>query len=36
VELIAGPELTMNAHRIVAGGEFGRTEIKLENRPLAA
>jgi aspartate dehydrogenase len=35
VELIADPELTMNAHRIVAGGEFGRMEIKLENRPLA-
>ena len=35
VELIADPELTMNAHRIVAAGEFGRMEIELENRPLA-
>jgi aspartate dehydrogenase len=35
VELIADPQLMMNAHRIVAAGEFGQMEIKLENRPLA-
>jgi aspartate dehydrogenase len=35
VELVADPEATMNAHRIVAAGDFGRMEITLENRPLA-
>jgi aspartate dehydrogenase len=35
VEMVADPALTMNGHRIVAKGEFGRLEIMLENRPLA-
>jgi len=35
VELIADPASTMNGHRIVASGEFGRMEITLENKPLA-
>ena len=35
VELVADPAVTMNGHRIVASGEFGRMEITLENRPLA-
>jgi len=35
VEMVADPTATMNGHRIVARGEFGRMEIKLENRPLA-
>jgi aspartate dehydrogenase len=36
VELIADPASTMNGHRIVASGAFGRLDITLENRPLAA
>jgi aspartate dehydrogenase len=35
VELIADPASTMNGHRIIASGEFGRMDITLENRPLA-
>jgi aspartate dehydrogenase len=35
VEMVADPAITMNGHRIVARGEFGRMEITLENRPLA-
>ncbi len=35
VELIADPASTMNGHRIVASGAFGRMDITLENRPLA-
>jgi aspartate dehydrogenase len=35
VELIADPASTMNGHRIVASGAFGRLDITLENKPLA-
>jgi aspartate dehydrogenase len=35
VEMVADPAVTMNGHRIVAQGEFGRMEITLENKPLA-
>ena len=35
VELVADPASTMNGHRIVASGAFGRMDITLENRPLA-
>ena len=35
VEMIADPASTMNGHRIMARGEFGRMDITLENRPLA-
>jgi aspartate dehydrogenase len=34
VELVADPAVTLNGHRIVACGNFGRMEIVLENRPL--
>ena len=35
VELIADPASTMNGHRIIASGAFGRMDITLENKPLA-
>ncbi len=35
VELVADPAATVNGHRIVASGAFGRMEIVLENQPLA-
>jgi aspartate dehydrogenase len=35
VEMVADPNTTMNGHRIVARGAFGRLEIMLENNPLA-
>ena len=35
VEMVADPTATMNSHRIVAKGEFGRMEITRSNRPLA-
>lgn len=34
VELVADPASTMNGHRIIARGEFGRLEVTLENKPL--
>jgi aspartate dehydrogenase len=35
VELIADPASTINSHRIIANGAFGRMDITLENKPLA-
>jgi aspartate dehydrogenase len=35
VEMVADPSSTMNGHRIIARGEFGRLEVILENKPLA-
>jgi aspartate dehydrogenase len=35
VEMVADPGSTMNGHRIVARGAFGRLEVTLENNPLA-
>jgi aspartate dehydrogenase len=34
VELVADPTISINGHRIVARGDFGRMEIVLENNPL--
>lgn len=36
VALVADPGAERNLHRVVAVGDFGRMEIVLENRPLAA
>lgn len=36
VALVADPAAARNLHRVVAMGDFGRMEIVLENRPLAA
>jgi aspartate dehydrogenase len=33
--MIADPASTMNGHRIMARGDFGRMDITLENKPLA-
>ena len=35
VEMVADPGVSMNGHRIMARGAFGRLEIMLENNPLA-
>lgn len=35
VEMVADPASTINGHRIVAHGDFGRMDITLENKPLA-
>lgn len=35
VEMVADPASTINGHRIVAEGDFGRMDISLENKPLA-
>lgn len=35
VEMVADPAATMNGHRIMARGDFGRMDITLENKPLA-
>lgn len=35
VEMVADPASTINGHRIVAEGAFGRMDISLENKPLA-
>lgn len=34
VELIADPDATRNVHEILAEGEFGRFEFRIEGRPL--
>ncbi|MDE3176769.1 MAG: aspartate dehydrogenase [Pseudomonadota bacterium] len=36
LRLVADPAATLNGHRIHAEGDFGRLDIRLENRPLAA
>lgn len=35
VRLIADPETSLNAHHIQAEGDFGRLDVRLDNRPLA-
>lgn len=35
VALVADPGAELNAHRIIAEGDFGRMTLSLENRPLA-
>ena len=36
IRLVADPGAAMNRHRVTAEGAFGRMEITLDNRPLAA
>jgi aspartate dehydrogenase len=36
VELVADPDVRDNSHRLSAVGAFGKLEIRIENRPLAA
>lgn len=36
VSLIADPHATLNRHEIIAEGDFGVLDIKLQNRPLAS
>jgi aspartate dehydrogenase len=36
VELVADPDVRDNVHMLSAAGDFGRLEVRIENRPLAA
>lgn len=36
LRLIADPTATVNRHRVIASGDFGRMEITLDNAPLAS